>query len=61
MYTKVVNPKTGRKVAITSRLGKQIIKNYLNYLRGGRVNWGRRVIRRTTLQGTDDIYRNHER
>tara|TARA_B110000977_G_scaffold138669_1_gene176116 strand:- start:520 stop:1044 length:525 start_codon:yes stop_codon:yes gene_type:complete len=40
MYTKVVNPKTGRKVAITSRLGKQIIKNYLNYLRGGESTGG---------------------
>ena len=35
MYTKISNPKTGRKVNITSRLGKQIIRNYLNYLNGG--------------------------
>ena len=40
MYTKIANPKTGRKVAITSRLGKQIIRNYLNYLRGGEATGG---------------------
>ena len=29
-YDKIVNPITGRKVNITSKLGKNIINNYLN-------------------------------
>ena len=35
MYSKIVNPKTGRKVSVTSRLGKSIVRNYLNVLTGG--------------------------
>ena len=35
MYTKIVNPITGRLVSITSRKGKNIIKNYITYLQGG--------------------------
>ena len=35
MYSKIVNPKTGRKVNINGSLGKSIIKNYLNFLKGG--------------------------
>jgi len=35
MYSKIVNPKTGRKVSETSRLGKNILKKYLNVLTGG--------------------------
>ena len=35
MYSKIVNPKTGRRVSITSRLGKEILRNYLSVLVGG--------------------------
>lgn len=35
MYTKIVNPKTGRKVNIKSRLGRKILKNYLVFSHGG--------------------------
>ena len=35
MYSKIVNPKTGRKVNIKSKLGKTIIQNYINYSDGG--------------------------
>ena len=35
MYSKIVNPKTGRKVSVTSRLGKSIVRKYLNVLTGG--------------------------
>ena len=35
MYSKITNPKTGRRVSIKSRLGKKIIRNYLNFLVGG--------------------------
>ena len=35
MYTNITNPKTGRKVSINSSLGKNIIRNYLNYVKGG--------------------------
>lgn len=36
MYSKIINPKTGRKVSINGRLGKFILRNYLNVLYGGR-------------------------
>tara|TARA_Y100000385_G_scaffold291284_1_gene368331 strand:+ start:2890 stop:4149 length:1260 start_codon:yes stop_codon:yes gene_type:complete len=32
MYTKIINPKTNRKVNINSKLGSYILKNYLVYL-----------------------------
>ena len=35
MYSKIVNPKTGRKVSVTSRLGKNILRKYLSVLPGG--------------------------
>jgi len=35
MYSKITNPKTGRKVSIDSRLGKRILRNYLSVLKGG--------------------------
>ena len=37
MYTKIVNPKTGRRVNINSATGKQIIKNYIDFLQLGGV------------------------
>ena len=36
MYSKIINPLTNRKVNIDSKLGLQILKNYLNNLSGGR-------------------------
>ena len=35
MYSKIVNPITGRKVDVTGTLGKQIVRKYLNVLMGG--------------------------
>jgi len=35
MYSKIINPITGRHVLITGKLGKTILKNYLTALRGG--------------------------
>jgi hypothetical protein len=35
MYSKITNPKTGRKVSVKSRLGKMILRNYLLVLKGG--------------------------
>ena len=35
-YEKIVNPVTGRKVNIDSKLGKQIVNNYLQQLGGGK-------------------------
>ena len=35
MYTKIVNPKTGRKVSVKSRLGIKILQKYLNFKKGG--------------------------
>lgn len=35
-YKKIINPITGRKVNITSKLGIKIIKNYLNQLGGAK-------------------------
>lgn len=34
-YQYIINPNTGRKNKITSKQGKQLIKNYLKSLRGG--------------------------
>lgn len=31
-YTKIINPRTGRKVSIYGRTGKTILKNYVKYL-----------------------------
>ena len=38
MYDKIVNPKTGRKVNINGKLGRQILRNYLDVLQGGAPN-----------------------
>ena len=38
MYSKIVNPKTGRKVSVKSRLGKNILRKYLFILNGGAAN-----------------------
>jgi hypothetical protein len=35
-YNKIINPLTGRKVNITSKLGKKILRNYLNQLGGAK-------------------------
>jgi len=37
MYNKIVNPRTGRRVSVSGKLGRQIIRNYLNqlYISGG--------------------------
>uniref|UniRef100_A0A6C0IXK4 Uncharacterized protein n=1 Tax=viral metagenome TaxID=1070528 RepID=A0A6C0IXK4_9ZZZZ len=36
VYNKITNPETGRKVTINSRLGKNIIKNYLYMIGSGK-------------------------
>ena len=35
MYSKIINPETGRKVAINGKLGKTILRNYMSVLSGG--------------------------
>lgn len=40
MYSKIVNSKTGQKVSVTSRLGKNILEKYLNVLTGGSASKG---------------------
>jgi len=37
MYSTIVNPRTGRRVSITGRLGRQILRKYLTILSGGMV------------------------
>ena len=34
IYSKIINPKTNRKVSINSTLGKKILYNYINQLGG---------------------------
>ena len=34
-YNKIVNPETGRKVKVSSKIGQRVIKNYLNVQNGG--------------------------
>ena len=31
----IINPKTNRKVLITSKLGRNILHNYIKYMNGG--------------------------
>ena len=40
MYTTIINPYTNRKVNISSKLGRSIIHNYLNYLQRGGMHVG---------------------
>lgn len=35
MYRKIVNPKTGKRVNLNGKIGKQILINYLNQIGGG--------------------------
>lgn len=35
MYSKITNPLTGRKVSINGKVGKNILRNYINVLVGG--------------------------
>jgi len=35
MYSKIINPKTGRAVNVNGRIGKQILKNYIDVMNGG--------------------------
>ena len=35
MWTKIVNPKTGRKVNVNNKLGMEILRRYLTIIRGG--------------------------
>ena len=30
MYSKIINPKTGRPVIVTGKLGRLILENYIN-------------------------------
>ena len=34
MYSKITNPKTGRKVSINGKIGKRILSNYINIIGG---------------------------
>lgn len=44
MYSKIINPKTGRKVNVSGKLGRSIIRNYLTILNAGgktpKSQWG---------------------
>ena len=35
MYSKIINPKTGRNVTIYGKIGQQILRNYISVLKGG--------------------------
>ena len=35
MYSLIVSPITGRKVSVNGKLGKSILRNYINVLYGG--------------------------
>ena len=57
MYSKIVNPRTGRRVSVKSRLGKNILINYLFILSGGaapRVWIPKYKIKQTAHRGPDD-------
>ena len=48
LYSKIVNPKTGRLVYVNGRIGKQIIKNYLKMLGGASADTVERTATETT-------------
>jgi hypothetical protein len=48
MYSKITNPKTGRKVDVNGRLGKNIVRNYLMVLNGGA------AIKKSTIKPADE-------
>jgi hypothetical protein len=35
MYSSITNPENGINVSVHSKIGKNIIKNYMSYLTGG--------------------------
>ena len=49
MWNKIVNPKTGRNVNVNSKIGKNILRNYIKQL-GGSTS-------KPTINCTEDIYR----
>ena len=53
MYKKIMNPLTNKKVNIYSKLGKQIIRNYLRIFNGGG------TVKEEALFNTDDIVEIH--
>ena len=61
MYTKITNPKTGRKVSINSSLGKNIIRNYLNYVNEQELELNEIEQQKSSLSNTffKDIKDNH--
>merc|ERR1712127_472021 len=58
MYDYIVNPLTNRLVKTSGTLGKSILKNYINTLKGGstvdsqkpKIKWGKEHITRDDLQ-----------
>tara|TARA_Y100000389_G_scaffold201516_1_gene244412 strand:- start:7493 stop:8248 length:756 start_codon:yes stop_codon:yes gene_type:complete len=42
MFSQIVNPKTNRKVNINSKIGKAVLRNYINIQSGGKVEWSDR-------------------
>ena len=39
-YSKIINPETGKKIAVKSKLGKRILRKYLSVLKGGAAFFG---------------------
>ena len=39
MYSKIINPTTGRKVSVNGKIGRNVLRNYLNILNGIDLNW----------------------
>ena len=37
MWNKIVNPKTGRKVNVNSKIGKSVLRNYMKQLGGAQL------------------------
>jgi len=43
MYSKIINPDTGRKVSINGKIGRNVLRNYLNILKGGLPEKGEKI------------------
>jgi len=46
MWNKIVNPKTGRKVNLNSRIGKSVLRNYIAQLGGSKQTQLKRIAAR---------------
>ena len=53
-FNYIINPETGRKCSIKSKIGKKVLFNYVQYLKGGSDSedeWEREALKKTKEEG----------